>query len=116
MAEYQLDIATPDGKFYSGPCEELIVRGTQGDLAVLAGHAPLMTALVPCTFRMWTPDGNEREGTLDGGLLAVGGKQGQTQDETQGRTQGDVQGAAPSGSQSGTQIVTVLTTHAEWVN
>ena len=90
MAEYQLDIATPDGKFYSGPCEELIVRGTQGDLAVLAGHAPLMTALVPCTFRMWTPDGNEREGTLDGGLLTVGSRK----DET--------------------QTVTVLTTHAEW--
>ena len=90
MAEYQLDIATPDGKFYSGPCEELIVRGTQGDLAVLAGHAPLMTALVPCTFRLWTPDGNEREGTLDGGLLAVGSRK----DET--------------------QTVTVLTTHAEW--
>ena len=91
MAEYQLNIATPDGKFYSGPCEELIVRGTQGDLAVLAGHTPLMTALVPCTFRMWTPNGDEQQGTLSGGLLAVSARKGEE------------------------QTVTVLTTHAEWL-
>ena len=90
MAEYQLNIATPDGEFYSGPCEELIVRGTQGDLAVLAGHIPFMTALVPCAFRLWTPDGTERGGRLEGGLLTVGSRK----DEN--------------------QTVTVLTTHAEW--
>lgn len=43
MSTFQLSVVSPDGKLYSGDVFALYVRGSDGDLAVLAGHAPLVT-------------------------------------------------------------------------
>ena len=49
----------------------LTLRGVEGELAVLAGHVPFMTTVVPCSCKIELEDGTERHGHTDGGLLTV---------------------------------------------
>ncbi len=72
MNVFTLKISTPDGDIFSEDAVKLDVRGLEGELAVMAGHVPFMTALKPCNCRILLPTGDERVGTLEGGLLAVG--------------------------------------------
>ena len=71
MATFQLTVSSPDGNLFEGEAAALMVRGTEGDLAVLAGHIPFITAVVPSTCRILLPDDSERVGHIDGGLLTV---------------------------------------------
>jgi F-type H+-transporting ATPase subunit epsilon len=45
MAKFPLKIVTPDRMFFSGDVDMVIVRGMEGDLAVLKNRAPLVTPL-----------------------------------------------------------------------
>ena len=72
MKEYRLKISTPDGSVFEGEAVKLDVRGIEGELAVMAGHVPFMTAVKPGSCRLLLSDGSERIGELDGGLLSVG--------------------------------------------
>ena len=60
MKDYTLKISTPDGDAFSGSALSLSVRGTEGELGILAGHAPFVTAVVPCRCRLIEADGTER--------------------------------------------------------
>lgn len=57
MKDYTLKISTPDGDAFSGSALSLSVRGTEGELGILAGHAPFVTAVVPCRCRLIEADG-----------------------------------------------------------
>ena len=72
MKGYRLKISTPDGSVFDGEAVKLDVRGIEGELAVMAGHVPFMTAVKPGSCRLLLSDGSERIGELDGGLLSVG--------------------------------------------
>ena len=74
MNKYQLRIATPDGSAYSGEAEMIALRGMEGDLAVLAGHIPFITAVRPGVCRVINGD-DAREGEISGGMLCVGREQ-----------------------------------------
>lgn len=71
MATFQLTVSSPDGHLFQGEAAALMVRGSEGDLAVLAGHIPFITAVAACDCRIQLPDGTERAGHTDGGLLTV---------------------------------------------
>lgn len=71
MNVFKLKISTPDGDMFDGEAVKLDVRGLEGELAVMAGHVPFMTALVPCDCRILLADGTERVGVCEGGLLSV---------------------------------------------
>ncbi|MBP3382108.1 MAG: F0F1 ATP synthase subunit epsilon [Clostridia bacterium] len=71
MNTYHLIIASPDGNIFEGEVSALFVRGKGGDLAVLKGHIPFITPIVPCVCRFIDENGNERAGTTNGGLLTV---------------------------------------------
>ena len=47
MKTFPLIISSPDGDLFRGEAEMVILRGTEGDLAVMAGHVPFVTAVVP---------------------------------------------------------------------
>ena len=68
---FRLVIATPDGDVFNGDAASISVRGSEGDLAVLAGHIPFVTAVKPCECVVVLPDGSEKKGRTEGGLLAV---------------------------------------------
>lgn len=71
MKDYTLKISTPDGDAFSGSALSISVRGTEGELGILAGHAPFVTAVVPCRCRLIEADGTERSFSCGGGLLCV---------------------------------------------
>ncbi len=71
MNTFKLTVSTPDGERYKGETEALFVRGSEGDLAVLANHAPFVTPVKACKCRIITSDGEEIEADVFGGLLSV---------------------------------------------
>lgn len=71
MKSFALTVSTPDGHIYRGEAVFLALRGTEGDLAILAGHTPFVTSVVPCEVRFELPDETEMCGFADGGLLTV---------------------------------------------
>ena len=71
MNTFRLKITTPDGSIFDGQAVKLDVRGIGGELAVMAGHIPFMTAVKPGHCDILLDDGDKREGELDGGILNV---------------------------------------------
>ena len=71
MKTFELIVSSPDGDLFRGEAQALIVRGTEGELAVLADHIPFITAVVPCDAKIVLPDDSEKLAALDGGLLTV---------------------------------------------
>ena len=71
MKTFFLEITSPDGSIFRGEAVGLFVRGTEGDLAVLAGHIPFITTVKPCECRIELEDGSEKTGHTEGGLLTV---------------------------------------------
>ena len=71
MKTFKLQIAAPDGMRFDGDAVQLSVRGIAGDLAVLAGHIPFVTALAEGDSRVYLEDGTVREGHTSGGMLMV---------------------------------------------
>ena len=45
MNTFALTISSPDGDLYRGEATKLILRGPEGELAVMAGHVPFVTAV-----------------------------------------------------------------------
>jgi len=72
---FPLIISSPDGDLFRGEAEMLILRGTEGDLAVMAGHVPFVTAVVPGQCVVITDGGERKEGQIADGLLTVAREQ-----------------------------------------
>lgn len=67
----RVDIVAVEAKVWSGDADMLVARTTEGELAILAGHAPLLGQLAePGTVRVKFP-GGEQAYEVDGGFLAV---------------------------------------------
>ena len=71
MSTFSLIISSPDGNLYSGEAEKLILRGTEGDLAVMAGHVPFVTAVKKGRCVVEDGEGGRREGLSEAGLRTV---------------------------------------------
>lgn len=71
MNTFNLVIASPEGNLYDGKAEMIILRGSEGDLAIMAGHIPFITSVKPCECKIILEGGEERSGAVDGGLLTV---------------------------------------------
>lgn len=71
MKSFRLIISSPDGNLFDGEAQMLSLRGAEGDLAVLAGHIPFITSVKPGKCKVVLPDGEERLGSAESGLLTV---------------------------------------------
>ena len=71
MSTFPLRISSPDGDLYRGDAELLILRGTEGDLAIMAGHIPFVTAVVHGNCVIIAAEGERKEGVIEEGLLTV---------------------------------------------
>ncbi len=71
MSTFPLIISSPDGDLFRGDAKMLILRGTEGDLAVMAGHVPFVTAVVRGNCIVITDTEERKEGVIDEGLLTV---------------------------------------------
>ena len=72
MKTYLLNISSPDGKLFSGEVVSIILRGVEGEFAVLADHIPFITSVVPGKCIIELEDGTVKDGTTEGGLITVG--------------------------------------------
>ena len=70
MTAFRLKIVTPDGLYYDGVAEELIVRATTGDMGILAGHINCVAALGMGRATVII-DGKKRYGACIGGMVSV---------------------------------------------
>lgn len=71
MSSFHLQIVTPDGEFFDGPAQRVRVRTIDGDVAILAGHIPYVTALGIGEAAVTTEDGTVRKAAANGGMLSV---------------------------------------------
>ena len=71
MKAFPLKISSPDGDVFCGDVVQLSVRGTEGELAVMAGHIPFVTYIVGGDCKIELEDGEERIGETNGGILTV---------------------------------------------
>ena len=71
MTPFPLKIVTPDGLKLDGMVQELVVRTTTGDVAVLAGHTNMVTPLGMGQAMIVTEDGSKRYAACIGGMLSV---------------------------------------------
>jgi len=70
MKSFSLKIATPDGLVFDGEVESLLVRTTEGDVEILAGHADFLSALGIGRARI-TANGEKRFAAVSGGFVSV---------------------------------------------
>ncbi len=71
MNTFHLEIVTPDGLLFSGNAESLLVRTTEGDAEILAGHADYLATLDTGRARIRT-EGEDRFAAISGGFVTVG--------------------------------------------
>lgn len=71
MKTFPLKISSPEGDVFSGEVAKISLRGTEGELAVMAGHIPFVTSIKAGVCRIELEDGEERSAVSDGGLLTV---------------------------------------------
>lgn len=65
------DIVSAEEEIFSGLVEMVIAAGTEGDVGITYGHAPLLTALQPGPVRVIKQDGTEEVFYVSGGYLEV---------------------------------------------
>ena len=70
MREFHLQIATPDGVKFDGHAESLLIKCSEGDVEILAGHTDLVSALGIGRARI-KADGKSRTASVSGGFISV---------------------------------------------
>ena len=70
MKTFNLKVTSPDGDSFSGDAIMLVVRGVEGELAVMADHVPFVTAVKACTVKIETED-EDIYADIGGGMLSV---------------------------------------------
>ena len=70
-ATTHLDIVSAEESIFSGRAEMVIANGSQGELGISPGHAPLLTDLKPGVVRVLHEGGEEAAYYVSGGMLEV---------------------------------------------
>ncbi|MGY2499139.1 ATP synthase F1 subunit epsilon, partial [Klebsiella pneumoniae] len=73
MAEisFHLDVVSAEGKLFSGRVQSAQVSGSEGELGLRHGHAPLLTSIKPGLVRLVKQNGAEEVLYISGGMLEV---------------------------------------------
>ncbi|MFN8232853.1 MAG: ATP synthase F1 subunit epsilon [Actinomycetota bacterium] len=68
----EVRLVTPEREVWAGPAEMLIARGVEGEVGILAGHAPLLVRLAIGPMRIVREGDDAIVAAVDGGFLHVG--------------------------------------------
>ena len=71
MSTFPLKIVTPDGLIFDGEAEKIIVRTSEGDMAILARHINCVAPLGMGRATVVDAEGNRRYAACIGGMLSV---------------------------------------------
>lgn len=59
-ASFTFELVTPERLLLAGEAEQVVVPGAEGDFAVLAGHAPVVSTLRPGILEITLSSGKQR--------------------------------------------------------
>lgn len=71
MKIFRMTISTPDGNLFDGDIQSISLRGTEGELAVMAGHTPFVTITKPGVCKLLLEDNTETSFETEEGILSV---------------------------------------------
>ncbi|HXQ76385.1 MAG TPA: ATP synthase F1 subunit epsilon [Acidimicrobiales bacterium] len=71
MATFPSSLVTPERVVHEEEVDAVMLRTTLGDATYLAGHTPLVGAIVPGLVRFQHPDGTEERVAVHGGFVHV---------------------------------------------
>ena len=69
---FKFELVSPERLLVSGDVEQVLVPGAEGDMTVLAHHAPLLTTLRPGLLDIGFPGGEHQRFFIRGGFAEVG--------------------------------------------
>ena len=69
---FKFELVSPERLLVSGEVEQVLVPGSEGDMTVLAHHAPLLSTLRPGLLDIGLPGGEHRRFFVRGGFAEVG--------------------------------------------
>jgi F-type H+-transporting ATPase subunit epsilon len=70
-ATFQLELVAADRVVWSGEATMVIARTIEGEVGILANHAPLLGVLAPGPVEIRPEDGSPMTAVVDGGFLSV---------------------------------------------
>ncbi len=73
----EVHIVSPEREVFSGEAEMVVAKGTEGDVGIMTGHAPMLVALATHPLRV-IGGGREQGLDVDGGFLHVSTQEGRT--------------------------------------
>lgn len=73
MAVMQVELVSAERRLWSGEAEMVVARTTEGEIGILAGHAPLLGELGSGPVRIIEASGTEVVAAIHGGFLSVTG-------------------------------------------
>lgn len=68
---FKFELVSPERLLLSGDVEHVLVPGAEGDMTVLAKHAPVLTTLRPGLLDIRLPDGKSQRFFIRGGFAEV---------------------------------------------
>lgn len=77
-ASFEVSLVTPEREVWSGRATLVVARGTEGEVGIMAGHAPMLLQLAISALHIQTEDGGRVGAAVDGGFLHVSTSGGRT--------------------------------------
>ena len=71
MAAFKFDLVSPERLLVSENVEQVIIPATEGEMTVLANHAPVMTTIKPGIVTVKPASGPERRFVVFGGFADI---------------------------------------------
>lgn len=71
MATFKFELVSPERILFSGDVISVIVPSVEGEMTVLAGHAPLVATLKAGIVFVQTTDHNGKEFFVNGGIAEI---------------------------------------------
>lgn len=71
MAGLHFELVSPSRLLFSGSVDQVIIPGTEGEMTVLPGHAPLLSTLKPGVVTVQKTGGSNDRIFVRGGLAEV---------------------------------------------
>ncbi|WP_377841768.1 F0F1 ATP synthase subunit epsilon [Bosea sp. UC22_33] len=71
MATFKFELVSPERILFSGDVVSVIVPSVEGEMTVLAGHAPLVATLKAGIVFVQTTESNGKEFFVNGGLVEI---------------------------------------------
>ena len=69
---FKFELVSPERLLVSADVEQVLVPGAEGDMTVLAHHAPVLTTLRPGLLDIGFPGGEHRRFFIRGGFAEIG--------------------------------------------